>query len=36
VWLTVDVQNLLDRDYRPTVGGPRLGRFTTLRVRYAF
>ncbi|HUG01605.1 MAG TPA: TonB-dependent receptor [Longimicrobiales bacterium] len=36
VWLTVDVQNLLDRDYRPTVGGPRLGRFTTLRLRYAF
>ncbi len=36
VWLTVDVQNLFDRDYRPTIGGPRFGRFMTLRLRYSF
>jgi outer membrane cobalamin receptor len=36
VWLTVDVQNVLDRDYRPTLGGPRLGRFATLRLRWDF
>lgn len=36
VWLTADIQNIGDRAYRPTIGGPRLGRFTTLRLRYEF
>lgn len=36
VWITADIQNVLDRGYRPTVGGPRMGRFTTLRLRWEF
>jgi outer membrane receptor for ferrienterochelin and colicins len=36
VWLTLDVQNVTDRTYQPTLGGPNLGRFATLRLRWDF
>ncbi|HSM35124.1 MAG TPA: TonB-dependent receptor [Longimicrobiales bacterium] len=36
VWLTVDVQNIGDRGYQPTLGAPRLGRFAMLRLRWDF
>lgn len=36
VALQVDVQNLLDEEYRTFPGSPTLGRFTLARVRYSF
>jgi outer membrane receptor protein involved in Fe transport len=36
VSLTVDVQNILNTDYRTFVGTPALGRFTLLRLMYEF
>ncbi|MEN8374578.1 MAG: TonB-dependent receptor [Gemmatimonadota bacterium] len=36
IWLTADALNLFDRAYRPTIGGPRLGRYMTFRLRFDF
>lgn len=36
VMLTVDVQNVLDREYASFVGTPQLGRFALLRLLYEF
>ncbi len=34
--LQLDVQNLLDEEYRSFPGAPRLGRLTMARARYTF